>query len=37
MPENNYYLIQFWKDKKPEYIRKLRQRLYNEVLNEGSF
>lgn len=36
MPENNYYLIQFWRNNQPTFYKKLRQRLYNEVLNESN-
>ena len=36
MPEPIFYIIQYWRDNSPEFYRKLRQRLYNEVLNESS-
>jgi len=36
MPEHNYYLIQLWKQESPELYRRLRERIYNEVLSEDS-
>ena len=34
MPKRNYQLIENWKNNNSEFYKKLRQRLYNEVLNE---
>jgi len=36
MNHNLYYIIQAWKKEKPEFIKKLKHRLYNEVINESN-
>jgi len=36
MPEPIFYIIQYWRNNGPEFYRKLRERIYNEVLNESS-
>jgi len=36
IPDPIFRIIQFWKDNKPIFYRKLKQRIYNEVINNGS-